>query len=121
MKRYRLAELGDVGDGHFLKNVVSGDFLCKGGMGFKKPGARTHTDDGPGGRDYHVHEDDCEVFVILQGKARMEIDGLFHDLHVGDVMVIDPGEDHHLIADEEDPCINLWLHAGASRHPDHGM
>jgi len=34
------------------------------------------------------------------------------------VFIVEPGEDHHLISDGEDPCINLWLHAGPTRHPD---
>lgn len=119
MKRCRLNDLADVREGHFLQGILSGEFLCKGGLGFKKPGFRTHTNDGPGGQDCHVHLDgDCEVFVILQGKARMEIDGTFHDLTTGDIMLIESGEDHHLIADERDPCVNLWLHAGPNRHPD---
>ena len=34
-----------------------------------------------------------------------------------DLVVIEPGEDHHLISDETEPCINIWLHAGAQPHP----
>ncbi len=36
----------------------------------------------------------------------------------GDVMIIEPGEDHHLIADGRDPCTNVWLEAADHRHPD---
>lgn len=117
MKRYRLSDLSDVRDGQAFQDVLHGEFLCMGGMGFKKPGERTHSNDGPDGRDSHVHEDDCEAFVILQGKAQMEVDGELHPLVTGDVIVIEPGEDHHLISDNEDPCVNLWLHAGSNRHP----
>lgn len=118
MKRYRLTELPDNRDGHFLKGIIGGRFLCMGGMGFKKPGVRTHSNDGPGGTDRHVHDDDCEVFVILQGKARMELNGEMHPMTTGDVIVVEPGEDHHLISDDDDPCVNLWLHAGPQRHKD---
>ncbi|MFP4381953.1 MAG: cupin domain-containing protein [Candidatus Sumerlaeia bacterium] len=118
MKRYRLKDLQDVTDGHFLKGILDGEYICMGGMGFKKPGVRTHTNDGPDGRDYHVHGDDCEAFVILQGKAQMELDGELIPLQTGDIMVIEPGEDHHLISDKNEPCINLWLHAGPKPHPD---
>lgn len=118
MKRYRLKDLGDVSEGHFLGSALPGRFLCMGGMGFKRPGERTHTNDGPGGADRHVHDNDCEAFVILQGKAFMEIDGVRHELVTGDICVVEPGEDHHLIADEADPCVNLWLHAGNERHPN---
>ena len=115
MKIYRLTELPDTREGHFLEGIVPGAYLYQGGLGFKQPGQRTHSHDGPGGSDRHVH-DDCEVFVILQGKAQMEINGERHPLCCGDVCVVEPGEDHHLIADEDDPCVNLWLHAGPERH-----
>ena len=117
MKRYRLKDLSDTTNGHFLKDLVPGEHLCKGGLGFKKRGFRTHGEKNWRGSDRHVH-DDSEVFVILQGKARMEVDGVEHPLVTGDVMVIEPGEDHHLISDAEDPCVNLWLHAGPKRHKD---
>jgi len=117
MKLLRLSELPDNETGHFLRGVVPGDYLSGGGLSFKAPGVRTHTDNGPGGRDRHVH-DDAEVFIILQGKAQMEVDGQTHDLTTGDVCVIEPGEDHHLISDVDEPCVNLWLHAGERPHPD---
>ncbi len=118
MKRYRVHELPDVSEGHLLRGIVPGEFLCMGGLGFKPPGSRTHSNDGPGGSDCHVHESDCEVFVILQGRAVMEIDGTRHELTTGDICVVEPGEDHHLVSDRRDPCVNLWLHAGPRRHPD---
>ncbi len=118
MKRYRLQDLSDIREGHIFREVLPGDFLALGGLGFKKPGQRTHTNDGPGGTDCHVHADDREAFVILQGKAVMEVDGIRHPLVPGDIVVIEPGEDHHLISDTDDPCVNLWLHAGPHRHAD---
>lgn len=116
MKHYRLSDAADVREGHFLQGILPGKYLSMGGMGFKAPGVRTHDHDGPGGTDRHVHENDCEAFVILQGKAVMEIDGERHPLVTGDICVVEPGEDHHLISDRNDPCINLWLHAGERRH-----
>ncbi|MCD4825362.1 MAG: cupin domain-containing protein [Phycisphaerae bacterium] len=65
-----------------------------------------------------MHKDDCEAFVILQGKAEMELNGKQYPLTTGDIFVVEPGEDHHLISDENDPCVNLWLHAGPQYHPD---
>lgn len=112
MKKLRLNQLPDNTSGHFLKGVIPGEYICQGAMTYKKPGERTHTEAGS-----HVH-DDREVFVILQGRARMEVDGQLHPMTVGDVFIIDPGEDHHLIADPDDPPVTLWLHAGPVRHPD---
>lgn len=119
MKKFRISDLNDVYEGHFLKDVLPGRYICMGGMGYKKRGERTHTNDGPNGKDYHVHDDDREAFVILQGKAKMEIDGVFYDLTVGDIVIVEPGEDHHLISDENEPCINLWLHASNVAHENH--
>ncbi len=118
MIKLRLGQLADVRDGHFLSGVLPGRFLCQGGLGFKGPNVRTHTHDGPGGRDYHVHADDCEAFVMLQGRAMMELNGVMHPMVTGDVFIVEPGEEHHLISDPDDPCVNLWLHAGPERHPD---
>ena len=117
MKRYRLNELPDVRDGHFLKGILPGKYICDGWMSAKAPGFRTHSLDGPGGSDRHVH-DHVEVFVMLQGKAVMELDGKKIPLVTGDVFVVEPGEDHHLVSDAHDPCINLWFNGGDERHPD---
>lgn len=118
MKIVRLKNLGDVKNGHFLKNLIPGTYLCLGGLSFHPPNFRAHTNDGPDGKDYHVHQDDHEVFVILQGKGFMELNGKKHPLLTGDVCVVEPGEDHHLIADGKDPCVLIWLHAGPERHPE---
>lgn len=117
MKQYRISDLSDTRQGHFLGGIASGQHICRGGMGYKKPGERTHDHDGADGSDDHTHED-CETFVILQGKGQMEIDGTLYPVTTGDIVVVEPGENHHLIADEHDPCINLWLHTGSERHSD---
>jgi quercetin dioxygenase-like cupin family protein len=38
-------------------------------------------------------------------------------LVAGDVVVIEPGENHHLEADEHDPCINLFVQSGPAPNP----
>ena len=111
MKRYRLSDLTDTREGHFLKGIVPGEYLYVGGLGFKKPGERSHAED----KSAHIH-DDCEVFIILQGKGDIEIDGSRYPVTTGDIIVVEPGEDHHLIADMNDPCVNIWCHAGLMRH-----
>jgi mannose-6-phosphate isomerase-like protein (cupin superfamily) len=117
MKMFRLGRLPDVREGHFLSGIVPGKYIYEGGLAFAPPGSRAHTSDGSGGRDWHVHEDE-EVFVMLGGKARMELNGKTHDLSVGDVCIIQPGEDHHIISDEHDPSVHIWFHAGPQRHKD---
>ncbi|MCZ8514204.1 cupin domain-containing protein [Paenibacillus filicis] len=116
MRRYRFKDLQDVSEGHILQSVLDGEFLSSGGLAFSKPGDRSHTNDGPDGRDYHVHKDDCEAFFILQGKGMMELNGEMHPVQTGDILIIEPMEDHHLISSEEDPVVTLWCHAGPLRH-----
>ncbi|MCU6707508.1 cupin domain-containing protein [Paenibacillus sp. J5C_2022] len=115
MLRGSIYELKDGALEHVLEEWLPGKYLSHGGLAFAKPGERSHSHDGPGGRDYHTHKD-CEAFVILQGRGLMEVDGGMHAVKPGDIIVIEPGEDHHLISDERDPIVTLWLHAGEHRH-----
>lgn len=119
MRKLRFKDLDPDGGDHILTGIIPGKYLCQGGMGFKKPNQRSHDTgcDCPAcdGNGRHVHEDDNEVFVILQGKGRIEVNGKSHNFRAGDVIVCEPGEEHHLVADEEDPCVNLFLHAGDIR------
>lgn len=116
MIKLRFNQLAASTEGHILSAYLPGQFLCAGALSFKPPLLRTHSSEGPAGNDRHIHAD-REAFVILQGKAVMEINGVPHPLVTGDVLIVEPGEDHHLVSDEFDPCINLWLHAGPERHP----
>ena len=111
MRRLRLSELPEVNEGHILKSVLPGEFIYRGGLSFMKPGQRSHSNDGPGGRDYHVHQD-CEAFVVLEGKGFVEVNKIRDPIREGDIILIEPGEDHHLIAAEENQLVTLWCHAG---------
>ena len=111
MKLLRLNQLPDNREGHFLRGLIPGKYINKGTMGYKGPGLVTHA-----AEPVHVHDDE-EVFIILQGKAKMDMGDRVIPLTVGDVLVVEPGENHHLISDEEDPCINIWCHAGPDRSP----
>ena len=114
MRSYRLCDLPDAGEGHILRDVLPGKFIAAGGLSFAKPGGRSHTNDGPGGRDRHVHQD-CEAFLIIQGKGYIEIDRTAHPIKAGDLIVVEPGEDHHLVSGLDDPLVTLWCHAGSTR------
>lgn len=122
MKRFRLSDLNPSGSEHILTGIIPGRYLSHGGIGFKAPGQRSHdvgcTCKACDGKGRHVHADDCEVFIILQGRGQMQIDGESYALRAGDVFVCEPGEDHHLVADEDDPCVNIYLHAADSHHVD---
>lgn len=115
MKKLRFSELQDVSEGHIFQTVLPGKHLYHGGIAFSEPGDRSHTNDGPDGKDFHVHED-CEAFLILQGKGMLEINKKESPITTGDLIIVEPGEDHHLIADQQEPLVTLWCHAGPERH-----
>jgi mannose-6-phosphate isomerase-like protein (cupin superfamily) len=111
MKRLRLKDLNDVKEVHILKDVMPGNYIYKGGLAFGVPGKRSHSNDGPGGKDLHVH-DDCEAFIVIQGIGSMELNKIIYPISTGDIFIVEPGEDHHLISGSELPFVVLWFHAG---------
>ena len=38
------------------------------------------------------------------------MEGEVHDAKTGDVIIIEPGENHHMGSSEEDPLVIVWLH-----------
>ncbi len=108
-----MADLARPGDGlpHVAARLVPGARLSSGGLSFHAPGERTH-----GAEGRHVHGDH-EVFCIMQGRGVIEIEGRSEPIAAGDVLVIEPGEDHHIVGDPAHPVVNLWFHASAEGHP----
>ncbi len=112
MKRYRLSDLGKQPGRHVLAGLLEGQWLVRGGLSFHAPGFRTHDDE-----PIHTHETQ-EAFCIMQGRGILELNGQEIPVQAGDVIIIEPGENHHLISSEDEPIINLWLHAGDEPHPN---
>jgi len=102
MKKLSLNELG-AGGPTFLGDRVKGKKVTRGGLHIFKPGEVAHA----GQR--HVHDLE-EVFIVLQGKAKLPINGDVYELKTGDVAIIQPGEDHHMTGDEKEPPAVVWLH-----------
>jgi quercetin dioxygenase-like cupin family protein len=44
----------------------------------------------------HAHTDMHELFIILEGTARMIVDGSSHNLSQGEAIALAPGESHEL-------------------------
>ncbi len=109
MKRYSIFGLPK---GSF--NVLDGRLpigrLMYGGLHFYRPDEVSHADEAR-----HVHTDHYEVFVNVQGRGVVEVEGVDHEFNVGDVLLIEPGESHHVRANPEDPCANLWIAAEIGR------
>lgn len=88
---------------------MAGTHIYQGGLSFHTPGERTHAE----GR--HVH-DDQELFCIVQGRGWIQVEGHREEIRAGDVLLMEPGEDHHIEGDPQHPIINLWFHANRSGH-----
>jgi mannose-6-phosphate isomerase-like protein (cupin superfamily) len=90
-------------DGPVVAGAFPGFVAERGGVSRYEAGARTHPE------GYHIHEVP-EMFLILQGSGVIEIDGAGTPFAAGDVFVVDPGEDHHLISQGGLPLVSMWLH-----------
>ena len=108
MKKTVLKELKPEVSTHIFEGILPGREIYKGGMFFHEPGELTHSNDQ--GSPVHVH-DDCEMFFFFQGKAEMEVDGVRFPAAAGDLFVIEPGEEHHMIMSSGETVIGIWCHA----------
>jgi mannose-6-phosphate isomerase-like protein (cupin superfamily) len=106
MRKLTFADLGHGGTDPVLGAIVPGGLVDRGGFRiYPEPGFRTH--DEPGAHVHTTHE----VFCIYQGSGTVEIDGAAADrFEAGDVIVIDPGEDHHIVSDGTVPLVFTWAH-----------
>ncbi len=48
----------------------------------------------------HYHRHTTEVYYILSGNGKMELNGAWHDVSPGSVVRIDAGTRHRLVADD---------------------
>lgn len=53
----------------------------------------------------HTHADMHELFIILEGTARMTVDGHPHNLKGGEAIAISPGEAHELSNTSNEPLV----------------
>jgi mannose-6-phosphate isomerase-like protein (cupin superfamily) len=93
-----------------VSKLVPGKYIVHGGLSFHPIGWRTHSEGN------HVH-DDAEIFCFMQGRGEVEVDGRIVPIHAGEVLVIEPGEEHYIVGDPDHPIINLWFHCGDEPHP----
>jgi mannose-6-phosphate isomerase-like protein (cupin superfamily) len=103
VRKLRTTDLAADGADSVLASAVPGHRVGTGGVALLTPGERSY----PGER--HVH-DFPEAFVILAGRGEIEIAGTATGIAAGDVLVVAPGEDHHLVSSVEHPLVTVWLH-----------
>ena len=100
MKRLTIADLRS--NGSVLMPDLLGDRrIAGGGLYVFKPGETAHPE------PRHVH-DVAEVFILVQGKGVLPIDGVDHPIQTGDVIVVEAGEDHHTRSSVDDPLVAAW-------------
>lgn len=100
MIRLRLHDLKPTGD-ELLPTHLPGSRIASGGVYVFKPGETAHPE------AMHVH-DVAEVFVFVQGRGVLPIDGVDHPIETGDVVIVEAGEDHHTRSSEEEPLVAAW-------------
>ena len=84
-----------------LPEQLGGTKIAGGGVYVFKPGETAH----PEAR--HVHDVD-EVFIFVQGRGVIPIDGVDTPVQTGDVVIVKAGEDHHTRSSVEDPLVAAW-------------
>jgi uncharacterized cupin superfamily protein len=56
---------------------------------------------------YHVHEEEEEFFLVLEGTCKLLLDGEHHDLTAGDCVYTRPGQAHCFYNDGLTACMLL--------------
>lgn len=103
MEKLTLADLTGRADGPVLAAARPGFAVERGGITRYEVGHRSHPE------GYHVHTVP-KMFVILQGTGVIEIDGAPTPFQAGDVFIVEPGEDHHLVSGGDLPLLSAWMH-----------
>ncbi len=63
---------------------------------------------------WHCHDDEDELFFVLLGKLRIEMEDRHVDLATGELFVVPKGIRHNPVADEE--CLILLIERKSTLH-----
>ena len=63
---------------------------------------------------WHCHDDEDELFFVLQGTLRIEMEDRNVDLATGELFVVPKGVRHNPVADEE--CLILLIERKSTLH-----
>ena len=100
MRKLYISELQPNGS-KLLPQQLGDAKVVHGGVYVFKPGETAHPE------PRHVHDVD-EVFIFVQGRGVLPIDGVEHPIQAGDVFIVHKGEDHHTRSSIEDPLVAAW-------------
>ncbi|MDX9755410.1 MAG: cupin domain-containing protein [bacterium] len=88
-------------DTRLFPQILGDKKIKSGGLYVFKPGETAHPE------PRHVHDVD-EVFIFVQGRGVLPIDGVEYPVKTGDVVIVKGGEDHHTRSSVEDPLVAAW-------------
>ena len=100
MQKFSIRDI-QASDTNLFPNLFGRAAITSGGLYVFKPGETAHPE------SVHVH-DVPEVFIFVQGKGVIPIDGVDHPVQAGDVVIVEPGEDHHTRSSVDDPLVAAW-------------
>jgi mannose-6-phosphate isomerase-like protein (cupin superfamily) len=100
MKRLTITDLNP-NDSLLMPDLLGEKRITNGGVYVFKPGEIAHPE------PRHMHDVD-EVFIFVQGKGVVPVDGVDHPVKTGDVIVVEAGEDHHTRSSVDDPLVAAW-------------
>jgi mannose-6-phosphate isomerase-like protein (cupin superfamily) len=100
VKKLSLGDVRHTGS-RFLPDLLGERRIVSGGLYVFMPGEVAH----PEAR--HVHDVD-EVFIFVQGKGVIPIDGTEYPVQTGDIVIVEAGEDHHTRSSVDDPLVSAW-------------
>ena len=103
MRKLSLTDCTARADGPVFSGVGPSQLIERGGLSRYLPGERSHPEEGR-----HAH-DTPELFWILQGSGHLELDGTQVPFESGDILWIDPGEDHHVVSGGTIPLVSVWM------------
>jgi len=92
-------------DSKLMPEYLGDKKIHHGGVYIFKPGETAHPE------PRHVHDAE-EVFIFIQGKGVIPIDGKEYPVKTGDVVIVRAGEDHHTRSSEDDPLVAAWYVMG---------
>ena len=100
MKRMTIESLHHNGS-RLIPDCFGDRKIAAGGLHVFKPGETAH----PEAR--HAHDTE-EVFIFIQGRGVLPIDGTDYPVSTGDVVIVETGEDHHTRSSVDEPLVAAW-------------
>ena len=100
MKRLTIADLNP-SNSVLMPDLLGARRIANGGVYVFKPGEIAHPE------PRHVHDVD-EVFIFVQGKGTLPVDGVDYPVKTGDIFVVEAGEDHHTRSSVDNPLVAVW-------------